>query len=165
MATKEQAIQALIEPTVQALGFELWGVDYLSQGKHSRLTVFIDSDNGVNVDDCADVSRQVSALLDVEDPIAGQYNLEVSSPGMDRPLYTLAQYEKYAGHRVQLRLHEAFEGRRKYQGILMGIDEDEVIVRVDQEEFSFPVEGIDRANVVPTFDKNDGRSGSGKKKH
>ncbi|ANF56073.1 ribosome maturation factor RimP [Halotalea alkalilenta] len=153
MATKEQAIQALIEPTVNAMGFELWGVDYVAQGKNSRLVVYIDSDKGVNVDDCAKVSRQVSGLLDVEDPIAGQYNLEVSSPGMDRPLYTLSQFERFAGHRVQLRLRIPFEGRRKFQGLLIGLEEDEVILRVDQEEFGFPIETIERAQVVPTFEK------------
>ncbi|WP_027349597.1 ribosome maturation factor RimP [Halotalea alkalilenta] len=153
MATKEQAIQALIEPTINAMGFELWGVDYVAQGKNSRLVVYIDSDKGVNVDDCAKVSRQVSGLLDVEDPIAGQYNLEVSSPGMDRPLYTLSQFERFAGHRVQLRLRIPFEGRRKFQGLLIGLEEDEVILRVDQEEFGFPIETIERAQVVPTFEK------------
>ncbi|MGJ8514716.1 ribosome maturation factor RimP [Carnimonas bestiolae] len=160
MATREQAIHALIEPTVTSLGFELWGVDYQAQGKHSRLIIYIDSEKGVNVDDCAHVSRQVSALLDVEDPISGHYNLEVSSPGMDRPLYTLAQFEKYAGHHVQVRLREAFEDRRKFRGLLMGIEEEDVIVRVDQEEFGFPIETIDRANVVPQFEKNDGKGGT-----
>lgn len=153
MATKEQAIHTLIQPTVESLGFELWGVDFLSQGKNSRLTIFIDSEKGVNVDDCADVSRQVSALLDVEDPISGQYNLEVSSPGMDRPLYTLEQFGRYVGHQVQVRLREPFDGRRKFQGILMGVEGDEVILRVEQEEFGFPLEAIDRAHLVPVFDK------------
>lgn len=153
MATKEQAIQSLIQPTVESLGFELWGVDYLAQGKHSRLTVFIDGENGVNVDDCATVSRQISALLDVEDPISGHYNLEVSSPGMDRPLYTLEQFERYVGHLVSVRLREPFEGRRKFQGALTGVEDDEVILRVDNEEFAFPIESVERAQVVPTFEK------------
>lgn len=86
MATKHAALHALIEPVAAAMGFELWGIDYLSHGKHSRLIIYIERDSGVSVGDCADISRQVSAVLDVEDPIAEAYRLEVSSPGMARPL-------------------------------------------------------------------------------
>lgn len=152
MATKETAIQTLIRPTILAMGFELWGISHISQGRTSRLVIYIDSDKGITVDDCADVSRQVSALLDVEDPITGHYDLEVSSPGMDRPLYTLSHYERYAGHQVQLRLRVPFEGRRKFQGLLAGVEQDEVLVHVDGEEYTFPIESIERANVMPTFE-------------
>ena len=152
MATKETAIQTLIEPTISAMGFELWGVSQLSQGRHSRLVIYIDSDSGVTVDDCADVSRQVSALLDVEDPITGHYDLEVSSPGMDRPLYTLSHYERFAGHQIQLRLRVPFEGRRKFQGLLAGVEQDEVLLHLEGEEYAFPFESIEHANVVPTFE-------------
>lgn len=152
MATKETAIKALIEPTITAMGFELWGIHYLSQGKHSRLIIFIESDKGVGVDDCADVSRQVSALLDVEDPIHGHYNLEVSSPGLDRPLFTLSQFERFAGHLVQVRLRVPFENRRKFQGLLAGVEQDEVLIRIDDQEYGFPLETIERAQVVPTFE-------------
>ncbi|BBG29057.1 MULTISPECIES: ribosome maturation factor RimP [Zymobacter] len=152
MATKETAIQTLIGPTISAMGFELWGISHISQGRNSRLVIYIDSDKGVTVDDCADISRQVSALLDVEDPISGHYDLEVSSPGMDRPLYTLSHYERYAGHQIQLRLRVPFEGRRKFQGLLAGVEQDEVLLHVDGEEYAFPIEGIERANVMPTFE-------------
>ncbi|WP_106475824.1 ribosome maturation factor RimP [Phytohalomonas tamaricis] len=152
MATKEAALYALIEPAVTALGFELWGIEYLAQGKHSRLVIYIEHDNGINVDDCADVSRQVSAILDVEDPIAGQYNLEVSSPGMDRPLFSLSHFSRFAGHVVQLRLRAPFEGQRKFKGLLVGVDGDEVLLQVGEEEYGFPIETIDQAHVVPQFD-------------
>lgn len=151
MAIKDAALHALIEPVVSAMGFELWGIDHLSQGKHSRLVIYIDHDDGVSVDDCADVSRQVSAVLDVEDPVPGEYRLEVSSPGMDRPLFTLEQFERYAGHVVAVKLRLPFDGRRKFQGLLAGVESDEVLLQIDGEEYCFPIEGIDQARVVPQF--------------
>ncbi|XKE45792.1 ribosome maturation factor RimP [Halomonas organivorans] len=151
MATKDAALHALIEPVVSSMGFELWGIDYLSQGKHSRLVIYIDHEDGVSVDDCADVSRQVSAVFDVEDPIAGEYRLEVSSPGMDRPLFTLDQFARYAGHQVAVKLRVPFDGRRKFQGLLAGVEGDEVLVRLGDEEYCFPIESIDQARVVPQF--------------
>ncbi|CAM3490282.1 ribosome maturation factor RimP [Halomonas lysinitropha] len=151
MAIKDAALHALIEPVVSAMGFELWGIDHLSQGKHSRLVIYIDHQDGVSVDDCADVSRQVSAVLDVEDPVPGEYRLEVSSPGMDRPLFTLEQFERYAGYMVAVKLRLPFDGRRKFQGLLAGVESDEVLLQIDGEEYCFPIEGIDQARVVPQF--------------
>lgn len=152
MAIKDAALHALIEPVVTAMGFELWGIDFQSQGRHSRLVIYIDHAEGIGVDDCADVSRQVGALLDVEDPIRGEYRLEVSSPGMDRPLYTLDQFARYRGHEVALKLRVPFEGRRKFQGLLAGIESDEVLLQLDGEEYCFPIDSIDQARVVPRFE-------------
>ncbi len=152
MALKDAALYALIEPVVTAMGFELWGIDYRPQGKLSCLVIYIDHADGVSVDHCADVSRQVSAVLDVEDPIPGEYRLEVSSPGMDRPLYTLDQFARFAGHDVSLKLRVPFDGRRKFQGLLAGIEQDEVLLQVDGEEYCFPIESIDQARVVPRFE-------------
>jgi len=89
---------------VEALGFQLWGIEYVQAGNHSVLRVFIDGENGINIEDCANVSRQVSAVLDVEDPISTEYTLEVSSPGVDRPLFTAEQYASYIGEDVKLQL-------------------------------------------------------------
>ena len=152
MAIKDAALYALIEPVASAMGFELWGLDHLSQGKHSRLVIYIDGPEGVTVDDCADISRQVSAILDVEDPIAGEYRLEVSSPGMDRPLFTLDHFERFKGHVVAIKLRTAFDGRRKFKGLLAGIEDDEVLLQVDGEEYCFPIDSIDQARVVPQFE-------------
>ncbi|GEK46508.1 ribosome maturation factor RimP [Halomonas pacifica] len=152
MAIKDSALKALIEPVVTAMGFELWGIDYLSQGKHSRLVIYIDGPEGVTVDDCAAISRQVSAIFDVEDPIPGEYRLEVSSPGIDRPLFTLDHYARYRGHTVTLKLRLAFEGRRKFQGLLAGVEGDEVLLQLDGEEYCFPIDSIEQARVVPRFD-------------
>ncbi len=149
MASKEQQIQTLLEPTVEALGFELWGLEYLSQGRHSLLRVYIEHENGISVDDCAAVSEQVGSVLDVEDPITGEYTLEVSSPGMDRLLFKLEQYPAYSGEPVELRLRRAFEGRRKFKGILKGIEGDDVVVQVDEHEYLLPHSAIEKARVQP----------------
>ncbi|MBS9405189.1 ribosome maturation factor RimP [Halomonas sp. TRM85114] len=152
MAIKDAALQALIEPVVASMGLELWGIDYLSHGKHTRLVIYIEHENGVTVDDCADVSRQVSAVLDVEDPIHGEYRLEVSSPGMDRPLFTLDHFMRYRGHQVNIKLRSPFDGRRKYQGLLAGVEDDDVLLQLDGEEYCFPIDTIDQARLVPRFD-------------
>jgi len=151
VSARLQTLQALIEPVVSALGLELWGVEFHAAGRNSTLRIYIDAPDGVSVDDCARVSHQVSGVLDVEDPIPEQYLLEVSSPGLDRPLYTLAQFQAYAGHQVQLRLRAPFEGRRKFKGLLNGVEGDAVLLVVDEEEYLLPIDQIDRANVIPQF--------------
>lgn len=149
MAAKDQQIQALLEPTIEALGFELWGLEYLSQGRHTLLRLYIDGENGVTVDDCASVSRQVGGILDVEDPISGDYTLEVSSPGLDRLLFKQEQYLGYVGEWIEIRLRVPFEGRRKFKGTLKGIEGDDVVVQVDDHEFLLPHSAVDRAQVKP----------------
>ena len=149
MATKDQQITDLLRATVDALGFDLWGVEYLSQGRHSILRVYIDAENGITVEDCARVSEQVGSVLDVEDPITGEYTLEVSSPGMDRLLFRLDQYAGYIGEKVELRLRSAFEGRRKFKGILKGIEGDDVVIQVDDHEYLLPHSAVEKARVQP----------------
>ena len=149
MASREQKIEALLEPTVEALGFELWGLEYLSQGRYTTLRLYIDAEKGVTVDDCAEVSRHVSAVLDVEDPITGEYTLEVSSPGVDRLLFRLDQYPTYVGEWIELRLRVPFEGRRKFKGTLKGVEGEDVVVQVEDQEYLLPHSAIDRAQVRP----------------
>ena len=153
LSAKYTILEELIRPVVEGLGFEFWGMEYLSLGKDSVLRIFIETDDekGIDVEDCARVSRQVSSILDVEDPITGEYNLEVSSPGLDRPLFSLAQYQAYIGSIVSLRLRVPFDGRRKFKGQLMGIESEDIVIRVDQEEYLLPIDLIDKANVVPQF--------------
>ena len=148
MATREQQIEAMLAPTVEALGFELWGLEYLSQGRHTLLRIYIEHEDGISVDNCAAVSEQVSSVLDVEDPITGEYTLEVSSPGMDRLLFKLEQYPAYSGEMIELRLRSAFEGRRKFKGVLKGIEGEDVVVHVDDHEYLLPFGDIDRAQLV-----------------
>lgn len=141
-------VKDLVEPTVQALGLELWGIEHAAQGKYSVLRIFIESDAGITIDDCEKVSRQVSALLDVEDPIAGEYTLEVSSPGLDRPLFTLEQYAQFAGTEVSVRLRSPIEGRRKFKGVVTEVTGDVVNVQIDDEIFALPFAEIEKANIV-----------------
>ncbi|KDE38725.1 MAG: ribosome maturation factor RimP [Nitrincola lacisaponensis] len=151
MSAKIKQLENLIQPAINALGLELWGVEFQSAGKRSTLRIYIDGPEGVTVDDCARVSHQVSGILDVEDPITEQYLLEVSSPGMDRPLYTLAQYQAYVGHQLEVRLRVPFEGRRRFKGVLNGVEGDEILLVVDDHEYLLPIDFIDRARLVPQF--------------
>nr|WP_252735064.1 ribosome maturation factor RimP [Amphritea atlantica] len=144
-------LQELIEPSVVALGYQLWGIEMVSQGRHSMLRIYIDAENGIGVDDCANVSRQVSGILDVEDPISGEYTLEVSSPGMDRPLFTLEQYKAFVGHVLQVKLRMPFDGRRRFKGVLKGFEDEDIVLVVDQEEYLLPIDHIEKANIVPQF--------------
>nr|WP_189657019.1 ribosome maturation factor RimP [Pseudomonas sp. BW16M2] len=152
VSSKLEQLQALLAPVVEGLGYQCWGVEYVSQGKHSVLRIYIDKEDGILVDDCEAVSRQASAILDVEDPISSEYTLEVSSPGMDRPLFTLEQFAAHAGEQVKIKLRTPFEGRRNFQGLLRGVEEQDVVVQVDQHEFLLPIDSIDKANIIPSFD-------------
>lgn len=152
MSAKLNKLEAMLQPVVEGLGYEFWGLEFRSQGHHSMLRIFIDAEAGISVDDCEKVSRQVSGVLDVEDPIQSEYTLEVSSPGMDRPLFRLEQFEAFVGHKVQIRLRMAFEGRRKFQGLLKGIEGQDVVVIVDDHEYLLPFDSIERAHIVPVFE-------------
>ena len=121
-------------------------------GRESLLRIYIDSEGGISLDDCVKVSRQVSAVLDVEDPIADEYNLEVSSPGVDRPLFKLEQYEMMAGSMANIRLRMPFEGRRRFKGVIKGIEDRDVILVADGHEFLLPIEVIEKAQIIPQFD-------------
>ena len=150
MQGKALQIAELIRPSVEALDVELWGVELSGSGKDLKLVVYIEREDGVNVDHCADVSRQVSGVLDVEDPITEAYQLEVSSPGWDRPLYALKHYQSVVGSEVRIKLRFPFEGRRNFKGPLVAVENDEdVVIRVDQEEFVLPFEAIEQGRVVP----------------
>jgi ribosome maturation factor RimP len=159
MANVEQ-IQTLIQPSVEALGYELWGLQMLNQGKFSTLRIYIENrDNGITVDDCAKVSHQVSGILDVEDPISSKYTLEVSSPGLDRPLFSLAQYQAYIGSAVKVKLRVPFDGRKKFTGVLTGIEDEDVVVHVDSEEYLLPLDAIDKANIIGDIkDSSEGKN-------
>jgi len=146
--SSEVLITELIGTTVQALGLELWGVELLQQGRYSLLRVYIEREEGVTIEDCEKVSRQVSALLDVEDPIAGEYTLEVSSPGVDRPLFSVEQYAKYVGSEVNLKLRRAVDGRRKFKGQIIKVSGDIVGLLVEGTEYDLEHSEIEKASIV-----------------
>ena len=152
MSSKLEQLQTLLAPVIEALGYECWGLEFLSQGRHSLLRIYIDRADGILVEDCEAVSRQISSVMDVEDPISNEYTLEVSSPGMDRPLFTLEQFAKHAGDLVKIKLRSPYEGRRSFQGSLRGVEEQDVVVLVDDHEYLLPIDLIDKANIVPRFD-------------
>ena len=151
MATLEQNLQEMLQDAVEDLGCELWGIECQRAGRFMTVRLFIDKEGGVTVDDCADVSRQVSAILDVEDPIADKYNLEVSSPGLDRPLFTLLQFERYLGQDIAVHLRIPVLERRKWQGKLERIENDMVTLIVDGQEQVLVFGNIQKANVVAKF--------------
>jgi len=143
----------MLRPAVEEVGKELLGIEFISAGQHSILRLFIDHENGIDVDDCAEVSRQVGALLDVEDPISTEYSLEVSSPGVDRPLFSLAQYQAVIGETVNIKLSLPLNGRRKFKGTLESIEKDTLVVLVDGEDFELVISNIDKGNLVHNFEK------------
>ena len=148
----EQQVVDLIEPTVQAMGYELLGIEFLGQGQHSRLRLFIDKDAGITLEDCEQVSHQVSSLLDVEDPIRGQYSLEVSSPGLDRPLFKLAHFMRFVGQGVKLRLRQPQVGQRNFKGKIAAIEDAVLVLRMDDgAEVKVNVSDVEKANLVPEF--------------
>lgn len=145
-------LSALAEPVIKGLGYEFWGCILAQGGRRQLLRVYIDSPNGINVEDCALVSRQLSAVLDVEDPLKGNYTLEVSSPGMDRPLFTIDQCQRYVGQTIKIQLREPVEGRRHYRGTLKSIIDDKLCLLVDEnKEMVFPFFMVEKANLVPSY--------------
>ncbi len=148
MRKSEALIADLITPTVEALGLILWGIEHGKQGKYSLLRIYIDSEEGITIDDCERVSRQVSAILDVEDPITGEYTLEVSSPGVDRPLFTEQQFAAYLGEMVSVRTRGPIEGRRKFKGTIVEVSDGTVVLEIDGESYQLPHTEIEKASLV-----------------
>ena len=146
-------VQELIIPVVEGLGYEFIGAEYLAAGKHSVLRIYIDNpDGGVKIDDCEKVSRQVSSVLYVEDPISGRYMLEVSSPGLDRLLFTEAHYQRFTGRQVKIRLKQMIDGRRKMTAELKACEDGVITVEVDGVSIQVKLSDIDQARLIPVFD-------------
>ena len=157
MRTVDTRLRALVESGVNALGFDLVDVELIGGRQHQTLRVYIDSRGGITVDDCADVSRHVSAILDVEDPLPGSYTLEVSSPGLDRPLVTRADFERYRGQMVKLRMHAPVAGRRNFTGRLLEVTGEVIAIEVGplpggvMERIDLALADIERARLVPNI--------------
>ncbi|EPF70412.1 ribosome maturation factor RimP [Acinetobacter rudis] len=169
LSNKTQVLQDLIAPAVNACDVDLWGIEFIPQGKRSLLRIYIDREvdeaaepvinedgevelgRGIGVQDCVRVTQQVGAILDVHDPISGEYALEVSSPGWDRPFFQLAQLQKYIGHTVALRLIAAVENRRKFQAKLVAVDVENELIQVEvekQQVLEIDSNNIDKANLI-----------------
>jgi len=143
---------SLIEPVVEGLGYEVVDIEFRPHPKDGLLRIYIDQEQGIQLEDCTAVSRQISAMLDVEDPIPGQFNLEVSSPGLDRPLRKAEDFERFTGEAVKIKLGmPTIEGQRNFTGKLLGLKDNEVLVEVDGETHYLPLGGIEKARLVPKF--------------
>ena len=142
-------LDRLLRPVVADMGYVCWGIEHLRQGRASLLRIYIDGEQGITLEDCERVSHRLSGVLDVEDPIAGEYLLEVSSPGLDRLLFTRAQYEQYTGETVKVRLSNAYEKRKRITGTIQRVAGDTVILNEAGREFHIPLHEIDRARIVP----------------
>lgn len=147
--TREELIR-LLEPTVERLGYELVDLELKLGGRDGLVRLYIDKPDGVDLDDCETVSRQVGALLDVEDPIPGHYTLEVSSPGLDRRLTKLEHFRRFTGEDVRIKLRFPIEGRRNFRGSLKSADDESIEVEVDGKAHRLPLATIESARLVPT---------------
>lgn len=142
----------LLRPVIEDLGYEFVGAQYLAQPGAALLRLYIDRPGpGITLDDCARVSREVAAQLDVEDPIPGHYRLEVSSPGLDRPLFTPAQFARFKGSQARITLSAPVAERRKFKGLIRAVDDDRIVLDVDGREVEIAHGNVVKANLVPEF--------------
>lgn len=150
MSNRQDKLTQLLKPAVEGLGYELVGIEHLPMGKHTVLRVYIDSADGITVDDCSQVSHQVSGVLEVEEPIKGQFTLEVSSPGIDRPLFSFEQFKQFVGSKVKLKLYHAIEGKRKIVGLIDSVEGDDIIILDTDSDarFQLQIDDIDKANII-----------------
>ena len=139
----------MLEPTVERLGYELADLEVRLGSKGGMVRIFIDKPEGIDLEDCEKVSLAVSALLDVEDPVPGNYNLEVSSPGLDRKLTKVEHFQRFEGETVNVKMRFPIEGRRRFRGTLVSSDDENIVVEVDGESHSLPLKTIDTARLVP----------------
>jgi len=150
----------LIEPIVEGLGYECVGIEYNPHPKNGLLRVYIDTESGVLLEDCTKVSHQLSGMLDVEDPIVDNYQLEVSSPGTERPLFKVAQFEQFMGGTVTINIFKPIGNRRKLVGVIVSVEGDVVTLQLNDEEIEIPFQAMSKARLVPDYlIKKGGRNG------
>ena len=141
----------LIEPVVEGLGYECVGIEYNPHPRHGLLRVYIDSEAGIQLEDCSKVSHQISGVLDVEDPIQGNYRLEISSPGADRPLFKIADFQRFEGRLVTVNLFRSVAQRKKITGTILGVEDDTIQLEEDGQVFTVPLQAISKARLVPDY--------------
>jgi ribosome maturation factor RimP len=161
---RNEELTGLLSPVIADLGLECLGVEYSPSHGNSLVRVYIDAlDRPVTVDDCEVVSRQVSATLDVHDPIQGRYTLEVSSPGIDRPLYTPEQFARFVGHQAKLQVNLPIDGRRRFQGPIRAVDNGTISVEQDGVVGAIAHTNVQKAKLVPDLSPTPGKASKGKK--
>lgn len=156
MRQEQTHLWELFEPVVKGMGFDLIEIEHFPNPKHGVLRLYIDKPEGADsagvvIEDCSAVSRQISALIDVEDPVRGQFNLEVSSPGLDRPLRRLKDFQRFTGSLVKLKTVMPLQGQRNFKGRLLSASEETVVIETDTEEISLPMHAIEKARIVPEY--------------
>ena len=145
-------IWSLIEPVVEGMGYEVVDIEYKPHPTNGLLRIYIDKPDGILLEDCEVVSKQISGVLDVEEPISGHFNLEISSPGMDRPLRKPEDFKRFTGERIKVKLTvPTLEGQRNFTGKLLGLQGDDVALEMDGETHYLPLDSIDKARLVPQF--------------
>ncbi len=160
---RNEELTKLVEPAIADLGLECLGVEYSPSHGNSLVRLYIDhAERPVTVEDCEAVSRQVSALFDVNDPVQGRYTLEVSSPGLDRPLYTPAQFARFVGRQAKLEVNLPLNGRRRFQGPILAVEGDSIVIEQDGVVVSIASGNMHKAKLVPDFGEPAGKPGKGK---
>ena len=150
----------LIEPIVDGLGYECVGIEYNPHPKNGLLRVYIDSENGILLEDCTKVSHQLSGMLDVEDPIADNYQLEVSSPGSERPFFKLSQFEQFIGSTVSINVFKPINKRRKLIGVIDRVEGNNIVLQLNDQTIEIPFQAMSKAHLVPDYSiKKGGRNG------
>ena len=149
---KQKQLTTIIQPVIEDLGFDLWGIEYMPQKSGALVRIYIDHPQGISVDNCADCSREISAILDVEDPIKSAYVLEVSSPGLDRVLFDANHFNDYLGHQAKVKLAQAINGSRKITGIIKSVSEDDITLQNELGEYSFNINNVMKARLQPQYD-------------
>ncbi|MCL4141618.1 UNVERIFIED_CONTAM: hypothetical protein GTU68_051747 [Idotea baltica] len=147
MAVSDQ-IEALVETPIESLGYMLVGVEYIKNGQETVLRIYIDSDQGISIEDCERVSHQVNGILEVEDPISSAYSLEVSSPGFDRPLFKQRDFERFVGAQAKITMKLPIQGRRNFKGLLHGFNEGNILIEVDGEVYDLPITKLAKARLI-----------------
>jgi ribosome maturation factor RimP len=151
MKQAPEHLSALIEPIVEGLGYECVGIEYNPHPRNGLLRIYIDKKGGILLEDCSKVSHQLSGVLDVEDPIQGNYQLEISSPGEDRLFFKLSQFEAFMGSTVKISLFKAIDNRKKITGVIQKVENDTVFVLADGQIFEIPFQAMSKARLVPAY--------------
>lgn len=148
MSAIETTLRDRLAAVVTTLGYEFVGCEFRQQGRDSVLRIYIDNEKGITLDDCTKVSRQVSAMLDVDDPIQGNYHLEISSPGLNRPLFEPHQYQKFMGRSIKVRTYSPINNQRNFVGVLQQVNETDIHLLMDAEEVVLPFSDIEKAKII-----------------
>ena len=149
MSISGNELKELLEPGIERLGYEVSDLEVQLSGKSGVVRIFIDHPDGIGLDDCEKVSQAVSALLDVEDPLPAHYNLEVSSPGLDRKLTKVEHFQRFKGETLKVQLRFPIAGRKRFRGRLLSSNDENIVVEVDGEPHTLPLATIDTARLVP----------------